>query len=261
MPEKQGCRCTIFGKIVVQGVPPARHVRTLLSGQCSNLGLQSVLNWDTFTASARLIRSSILDKVARMGMLQTKSRRANTQDLILNAALRLFTGRGYFNTSVQDIAQTSGASIGSIYHHFDDKEGVARALYQRELGAMSDALESIIIHHGSVEERCRAVIELLFQLTEQRPAAMEFMLYAKHREFLPGERPVCSSRPFELMRKIVAAGIETGEIQALTPVVASTALFGGALRLIAARLDGVIDQPLTELLEETWRCGWRSVSG
>ena len=195
-----------------------------------------------------------------MAVTQAKPRRSQTPELILNAALRLFTGRGYFNTSVQDIAHGSGASIGSIYHHFKDKEGVARALYRRELDVMSDTIESIIIRHGSVKERCHAIVVLLFQLTEQRPAAMEFMLYAKHREFLPGERPICSSRPFELMRKIVAAGIEAGEIRPVNPVVASSSLFGGALRLIAARLDGVLDRPLEQFLDEAWTCGWRSIA-
>ncbi len=194
-----------------------------------------------------------------MGMASAKQRRPNTQDLILNAALHLFTERGYFNTSVQDVARVSGASIGSIYHHFKDKEDIARALYQHHLDFMSEAIETIIIRHGSVQERCRAIMAMLFEFTERQPAAMAFMLYAKHREFLPGARPVCSSRPFELMRKIVAMGIETGEIRALDPVIASSAMFGGALRLIAARLDDVIDWPLDERIDEVWSCAWRGI--
>ena len=79
-----------------------------------------------------------------MGMASAKQRRPNTQDLILNAALHLFTERGYFNTSVQDVARVSGASIGSIYHHFKDKEDIARALYQQHLEFMSEAIETII---------------------------------------------------------------------------------------------------------------------
>lgn len=195
-----------------------------------------------------------------MGVAQPKSRGLQTRELILNGALRLFTERGYFNTSVQDVTRLSGVSIGSIYHHFEDKESIARALYQRELEVMSDAIEAIIIRRSSVQERCHAIIALLLEVTEQRPAAMEFMLYAKHREFLPDERPICSSRPFTLMRKIVAAGIESGEIRPMEPVVASSALFGGALRLITARLDGVLDQALPGLLDEVWTCGWRAVS-
>lgn len=194
-----------------------------------------------------------------MRAIQLKQRRSNTRELVLDTALQAFTDRGYFNTSVQDVARVSGVSIGSIYHHFKDKEGIARALYERELDWMSDAIEAIVIRHGTAREQCRAIVVLLFALTEQRPSAMEFMLYAKHREFLPGERPVCSSRPFELMRKIVVAGIEAGEIRPVDPFVASTAVFGGAMRMIAARLDGIIELPLDQVLEQVWSCAWRSI--
>ena len=48
---------------------------------------------------------------------------------VLDAVLTLFSERGYFATTVQDISSESGVSVGSIYHHFGDKEGIARSLY------------------------------------------------------------------------------------------------------------------------------------
>ncbi|MBX3704195.1 MAG: helix-turn-helix transcriptional regulator [Steroidobacteraceae bacterium] len=42
--------------------------------------------------------------------------------------MTLFVERGYFGTSVHDIVGASNVSIGSIYHHFGDKAGIARAL-------------------------------------------------------------------------------------------------------------------------------------
>ena len=46
----------------------------------------------------------------------------------LRVALRLFSEKGFFNTSVQDIVAAAGVSVGFIYHNFSDKEGIARAL-------------------------------------------------------------------------------------------------------------------------------------
>ncbi|HKJ76609.1 MAG TPA: TetR/AcrR family transcriptional regulator, partial [Gammaproteobacteria bacterium] len=133
--------------------------------------------------------------------------RGDTREQVLAAALHLFTHDGYFNTSVHDIARESRVSVGSIYHHFKDKEGIARALYLGLIERMVEALDAIHRQHTSAYDRCRALIALLFRITEDEPETMEFMLYAKHREFLPGERPVCSSRPFELMRAFVADGM------------------------------------------------------
>lgn len=47
-----------------------------------------------------------------------------TERLILDAAARLFTEKGYDNTSLQDIISETGLSKGAIYHHFASKEEI-----------------------------------------------------------------------------------------------------------------------------------------
>ncbi|HEY9147412.1 MAG TPA: TetR/AcrR family transcriptional regulator [Gammaproteobacteria bacterium] len=193
----------------------------------------------------------------------TKTRSPATpvsRDKVLATALDLFTRKGYFNTSMRDITRESGVSTGSVYHHFRDKEGVALALYQSLIARMRCELEQIMACHDSAHDQCRAVVELLFRITEQEPAVMSFMLYVKHREFLPEERPVCSSEPFELMRTMVHRGMERGEIERRDLLVASSCLFGGAIRMVTARLDGLAEQPLEHYLDEIWACSWRSVA-
>lgn len=179
---------------------------------------------------------------------------------IVDAALRLFTERGYFNTTVPDVARAAQVSVGSIYHHFKDKEDVARALYLELIARMERALTEIAGGHARAHDRCRAVVAMLFELTESDRDAMDFMLYAKHRDFLPSERPVCSSKPFETLRKFVQEGMARGEIRQMDVMVATSSLFGGAIRLITARLDGVLTEPLPGKLEEVWACAWRGIA-
>ena len=182
------------------------------------------------------------------------------REKVLATALRLFTEKGYFSTSMRDITRESAVSTGSIYHHFKDKEGVAAALYQSMIERMRSDLQQIIDSHQSAHDQCRAVIVLLFRIAEMEPETMNFMLYTKHREFLPDERPVCSSEPFEIMRSMVAYGMDTGEIERCDLLVASTCLFGGAIRMITSRLDGVLDRPLDDYLDDIWACSWRGVA-
>ena len=56
---------------------------------------------------------------------------------ILDAALKLFSHRGYGATSVKDIAAEAGLSKGNVYHHFPDKEAIFRALLDRYFQEMS----------------------------------------------------------------------------------------------------------------------------
>lgn len=184
----------------------------------------------------------------------------SSRDKVLATALALFTGKGYFNTSMRDITRESGVSTGSVYHHFRDKEGVAAALYQDLIARMRGEFDAIMARHDSAHDQCRAVVALLFRIAEEEPAVMSFMLYVKHREFLPEERPVCSSEPFEQMRAMVHRGMQRGEIEQRDLLVASTCLFGGAIRLITSRLDGIVEQPLQHYLDDVWTCSWRAVA-
>lgn len=56
---------------------------------------------------------------------------------ILDAALKLFSHRGYGATSVNDIAEEAGVSKGNVYHHFPDKESIFRSLIDRYFHALS----------------------------------------------------------------------------------------------------------------------------
>lgn len=185
---------------------------------------------------------------------------ADPRQQVLDTVLQLFSKRGYFATSVQDISRESGVSVGSIYHHFGDKEGIARSLYNTLADRMSSRISWISARQGTVHDQCRDIVRTLFDMTEDEPLVMDFMLYAKHKEFLPDEKPICSSKPFELMRTIVAAGMDAGEIRRMDVMVASTSLFGGPIRMIVARLDGVLQAPLPHYLDEVWNCAWRSVA-
>jgi AcrR family transcriptional regulator len=58
-------------------------------------------------------------------------RSERSRSAILEAALELFSHRGYGATSMRDIAGKSGVSTGSVYHHFADKEAIFLALLEQ----------------------------------------------------------------------------------------------------------------------------------
>ena len=189
----------------------------------------------------------------------TRPRGEALREAILATALRLFSERGYFNTSIHDIRREAGVSIGAIYHHFGTKEQLAKALYDDLLARMGQAIEGAIGAHAGCRERCRAIIALLFDMTDDDPTTMRFVLLAKHREFLSDEPPICSSRPFAAMRRVLEEGIAEGEVRQMDPWVAASAMFGGALRMMSLSLDGVLEAGLDAYLDEVAACGWRAV--
>lgn len=192
--------------------------------------------------------------------LKISAENENLQQIILDSALKLFTTKGYFNTSIQDIRRDANISIGAVYHYFAGKEELASALYDSLLEKITADFLAIRDRYKTAHDQCKAIMALLFDLTESNPAQMAFMLYAKHREFIPTVTPICSSKPFAIMREMVQEGIDNREIVDLDLIIVSNCLFGGMFRLINLRLDDTIPGPLPEQLESVWNCSWRSVA-
>ncbi|CAB5714191.1 HTH-type transcriptional repressor Bm3R1 [Delftia tsuruhatensis] len=177
----------------------------------------------------------------------------------LRVALRLFVQKGFFNTAIQDLCAEAGVSIGFFYNHFADKEGIARELYRHLLARMNVLLDEIEEQHAGSEQRCRAVLRMLFGLTEAEPEAMGFVVNARHREFLPEEPAICSASAFVRMRGFVFAGMADGEIREMEPMVAASLMYGAAIRMICLRLDGIIEASIDPLFDALWDGVWRSL--
>ena len=182
------------------------------------------------------------------------------KEIILNSALKLFTQKSYFKTSVADIARESDVSSGSIYHLFKNKEAIAKALYDDLMGRLDDSLAEIRRTNKTAADRTRAVVDLLFTLTEEAPDVMRFLLLSNHREFIPDEKPLNSSSAFEGFREILSDGIKTGEIRRMNPVTAYASFYGIVLQSIRLRLEGLLEKPIGSYVQEIWGSAWRAVA-
>lgn len=95
--------------------------------------------------------------------------RMERKELILQAALRLFSGQGYDTTSTNLIAREAGVSEGLIFRHFGAKEGlmdVLRARGNECLGKYIRAVTALTDPRARIE----AGIDLPFRLFTEEQA-------------------------------------------------------------------------------------------
>ncbi len=179
---------------------------------------------------------------------------------ILTAALDLFVENGYHNVSVHEVQKRAQVSIGSIYNHFGGKEGIARALYEHLLNELDELIDGVVATVASPSAQCREIIHQLFEHTETHRNIIAFLFHAKHTEFLREETLICDARPFTRIRGIVTNAMEQGELKKTDPWVGTSALFGGAIRMIQLRLDGLLDKPLPDYFEAVIETAWSGVA-
>lgn len=107
---------------------------------------------------------------------------------ILDAALVCFNEKGLAATSIEDIRLRSGASVGSIYHHFGNKEGIANALYDAGLAAYHDGLRPVFAADVGAEDLIRRVVGWHIQWSVANRELTRFLMTARRApELMAGE--------------------------------------------------------------------------
>lgn len=189
--------------------------------------------------------------------IQTKS---EVQDEILLAALQLFAGKGYFNTSLIDIKEAAGLEdVGTIYRHFKSKQIIAAQLRANILDSLNISIDDIRRKNEKPSEQLRSIVDLLFRLTDEAPDVMRFLLIVKTDEFLPEAKPLHEAAAFIKIIRIIEAGIKTGELRNITPQLGYAHFFGiidNTLRLV---LTGFFDRKADFYQSQAWLAAWNTI--
>jgi len=144
---------------------------------------------------------------------------AQRKHQVVAAALVCFTQKGIEKTTVADICRRSGCSVGSLYHHFGNKEGVAGELFIHAIGLLNGDLLDRLSRCRSVASGVRMVVTQYSDWVTANPDYARY-LHSGDVEFTP----VARTQLREIYRAHIEAVFEwfypyvaSGEMRALPP--------------------------------------------
>lgn len=179
---------------------------------------------------------------------------------ILTAALKLFAEKGYFNTSLTEIAVLSGVkNSAGIYKHFKNKQEIAQALYHWIIDRLSVSIDDIRRRNRKSSEQLREIVDLWFRLTDEVPEVMQFLLVLNVSEFLPEEKPIMATPPFVKIIKVLQNGIKAGEIRAVDAQQAYCHFFGIIENTLKQVLTGNLKKKADYYEGDAWLSAWATL--
>nr|WP_290670170.1 TetR/AcrR family transcriptional regulator [Ardenticatena sp.] len=92
-----------------------------------------------------------------------QSRAYATRQRILDAAMRIFSHKGYHDTRVDEIAEASETSKGAIYFHFPSKERIFLALIDQFADLLEAQLEKVLAETPGGIERVDAALRVCLE--------------------------------------------------------------------------------------------------
>lgn len=107
-------------------------------------------------------------------------RGAGTRRRALAAALDLFDAQGVDATTIEQVRDAAGISIGSLYHHFGSREGLVAALYDDLLARYRAVIAADFARHDAVRALLDSYVTMHIAWSMQNPAAERFLSEYRH---------------------------------------------------------------------------------
>ena len=153
----------------------------------------------------------------------------NKHQKILQAAIKVFSEKGFYNSRVSEIAKEANVADGTIYLYFKNKDDILISLFEEEFGKIvqnmrvslekdKDALQKIkrfAIAHLSIVTKQQELAEVMGVEVRQSSKFMKEYVNKPFIEYL------------NIIRSVVIEGQEKGLIRKdLTPGIMKRAFFG-----------------------------------
>lgn len=104
----------------------------------------------------------------------------------MSVALECFIANGVEATTIEDIRAQSGASVGSIYHHFGSKEQLAGAIFVDALREYQTGFAKELERHADAEDGVRAIVRYYLRWVADNPNKARYLLASREAEFMSG---------------------------------------------------------------------------
>ena len=157
---------------------------------------------------------------------------------ILLAAETVFAQKGLSDARMDDIAEETGLSKGTLYLYYKSKDDLIIALLDRLFQYQFKEAEGLLSLKKSSEERLRQFMELAIRdisvMLKMTPVSYELLAFAFRNKHVRRSLKLYLNRYLNILVPLIQQGIDSGEfrqVPAHQAAIAAGAIFEGTILL------------------------------
>jgi AcrR family transcriptional regulator len=144
-------------------------------------------------------------------------KKENKKELIMQSALELFASKGFYTTTIPDIAASLKMSVGNMYNYFKSKDILAKEIIKYISIYLGQKLREINEQDISTKEKTRKIVEIYFKTASLKPEMIDYFLriYLSNREvFKDGcEGMICVNEFVTEIMIYFEEGVKCGDLR------------------------------------------------
>ena len=154
---------------------------------------------------------------------------------IIEAAVRVFARKGYYNSRVSDIAREAGIAAGTIDLYFKTKDDILVTLFRDKMAEFVGALRKAIADEPDAPAKLRRLVSLHFSMLEADPDLAEVVQVElrQGQKFFRGASGHEIGSYFALIGAVLEEGVAEGRFRPSLSVKVATKMLFGAMDQMA----------------------------
>lgn len=181
------------------------------------------------------------------------------KEKVLQTALKMMADGGFHDTPMSELAAKSGVAIGTIYHHFSDKQALSNAIAKQCLDNRNNAMNAAVANSGTQSEKfqamwtatfnhfCASKFEFLF-LEQCQNSPLFAKMIVGNKNAIPAE-----------VQSYLKNGVNTGKLRNLDTALLFDCIMAGIGVAVRQQIGSKSKKLTAKQIEELMLMGWAAI--
>ena len=179
---------------------------------------------------------------------------------IMEAALKLFTERGFHGTSTAEISKEAGVATGTLFNYFPTKEDLINSLYFEVKGQLSQNMGKELEAQSTLQDKFRKIWSNLIEWGVDNQAEFLFVGQFCSSPYITKFTHEVVMKEYIFLHDLVNEGTKTEVIRDFSEELTIAMFYQASRTVVNLILDSDSSQDENKFLEDGFQIIWKGLA-